>query len=248
MNQLENKYNGWLVVDKEIGMTSRYVVNVICKTLKQKKVGHAGTLDPFATGVLAIAVGKATKTISHIMPGLKKYEFVIKWGKSTDSHDLDGKITSISKKKPNLQEIRDILESFKGEIMQIPPKFSAIKVNGKRAYNLAREGKEFEIKPRKVYLKSIKLLNDKKNIKTCNKFEIVCGKGFYVRSLVRDICSKLSVDGHTISLKRLESLPFTLDNAITLDKFLQLYKKNDWKKLFLPIYSVLNKIKYVGKE
>ena len=182
------------------------------------------------------------------MPGLKKYEFVIKWGKSTDSHDLDGKITSISKKKPNLQEIRDILESFKGEIMQIPPKFSAIKVNGKRAYNLAREGKEFEIKPRKVYLKSIKLLNDKKNIKTCNKFEIVCGKGFYVRSLVRDICSKLSVDGHTTSLKRLESLPFTLDNAITLDKFLQLYKKNDWKKLFLPIYSVLNKIKYVGKE
>ena len=140
------------------------------------------------------------------------------------------------------------MDNFKGNILQKPPRFSAIKVNGIRAYNLARKGKEFSLKSRTVFLKSIKLnYNINKNNKNLSNFEVECGKGFYIRSLVRDICQKLNVDGHTIKLKRVESNPFKITGSVTIDKFLYLYKKNDWKKLFLPIYSVLNKLKYVGE-
>ena len=248
MNNLNNSLDGWLIINKDIGVTSRHVVNIIKKTLNVKKVGHAGTLDPFASGVLAIAIGKATKTVNFVMDGVKKYEFTIKWGTSTDSHDIEGKITSISKEIPNDNNIKSILDNFKGNILQKPPRFSAIKVNGIRAYNLAREGKKFSLKSRMVFLKSIKLNdNINKNNKNLSNFEVECGKGFYIRSLVRDICQKLNVDGHTIKLKRVESNPFKITGSVTIDKFLYLYKKNDWKKLFLPIYSVLNKLKYVGE-
>ena len=141
MNNLNNSLDGWLIINKDIGVTSRHVVNIIKKTLNVKKVGHAGTLDPFASGVLAIAIGKATKTVNFVMGGIKKYEFTIKWGTSTDSHDIEGKITSISKEIPNDNNIKSVLDKFKGNILQKPPRFSAIKVNGIRAYNLAREGK-----------------------------------------------------------------------------------------------------------
>ena len=241
--------DGWLIINKDIGVTSRHIVNIIKKTLNVKKVGHAGTLDPAASGILVIAVGKATKSIEYIMNGNKKYKFSVKWGTTTDSHDIDGKVVSFSKKKPNICEIKNILNDFKGEILQKPPRFSAIKVNGKRAYNLAREGKKFLLKSRKVYLKTIKLIDNINdyNKKNLSNFEIECGKGFYVRALVRDICKKLNVDGHTVKLKRIESKPFKIENSVTIDNFLYLYKKNDWKNLFLPIYSALNKIKYVEK-
>ena len=241
--------DGWLIINKDIGVTSRHIVNIIKKTLNVKKVGHAGTLDPAASGILVIAVGKATKSIEYIMNGNKKYKFSVKWGATTDSHDIDGKVVSFSKKKPNICEIKNILNDFKGEILQKPPRFSAIKVNGKRAYDLARQGKQFSLKSRKVFLKTIKLIEniDDYNKNNLSTFQIECGKGFYVRALARDICKKLDVDGHVIELKRIESEPFNLKSSISIEDFLRLYKKNDWKNFFLPIYSVLNKIKYVGK-
>ena len=248
MNSINNNLNGWLVINKDLGMTSRQVVNIIKKTLNVKKIGHAGTLDPLATGVLVLAVGKATKKVKYIMDGMKKYSFTIKWGISTDTQDAEGKITSKSNKKPDEIKLKAILKNLVGEMNQIPPKFSAIKIKGKRAYELARNGKKFTLKSRKVFLKKIKIVE--KNVKKKNpytSFEIECGKGFYVRSLVRDICKKLDVEGHVIELKRIESEPFNLKSSISIEDFLRLYEKNDWKSFFLPIYSVLNKIKYVGK-
>jgi tRNA pseudouridine55 synthase len=247
MNSMNNDLNGWLVINKDLGMTSRQVVNIVKKTLNVKKIGHAGTLDPLATGVLALAIGKATKTVKYIMDGMKKYSFTIKWGISTDTQDAEGKITSKSNKKPDEIKLKAILKNLVGEMNQIPPKFSAIKIKGKRAYELARNGKKFTLKSRKVFLKKIEIVE--KNVKKipCTSFEIECGKGFYVRSLVRDICKKLDVDGHVIELKRIESKPFNLKSSISIKDFLRLYEKNDWKNFFLPIYSVLNKIKYVGK-
>ena len=137
MNSLNNDLNGWLVINKDLGMTSRQVVNIIKKTLNVKKIGHAGTLDPLATGVLALAVGRATKTVKYIMDGMKKYRFTIKWGISTDTQDIEGKIISKSNKKPDKIKLKFILKNLVGIIDQIPPKFSAIKVNGRRAYDLS---------------------------------------------------------------------------------------------------------------
>jgi len=247
MNSLNNDLNGWLVINKDLGMTSRQVVNIIKKTLNVKKIGHAGTLDPLATGVLALAIGKATKTVKYIMDGMKKYSFTIKWGISTDTQDAEGKIVSKSNKKLDKIKLNSVLKSFIGEKNQIPPKFSAVKVKGKRAYDLARNGKEFSLKPKKVFLKKVRVVQNNINKNNYTKFEIECGKGFYVRSLARDICKKLNMDGYVIELKRIESEPFNLKSSISIKDFLRLYEKNDWKNNFLPIYSVLNKIKYVGK-
>ena len=247
MNSINNDLNGWLVINKDLGMTSRQVVNIIKKTLNVKKIGHAGTLDPLATGVLALAIGKATKTVKYIMDGMKKYSFTIKWGISTDTQDAEGKIVSKSNKKLDKIKLNSVLKSFIGEKNQIPPKFSAVKVKGKRAYELARNGKEFSLKPKKVFLKKVRVVQNNINKNNYTKFEIECGKGFYVRSLVRDICKKLNMDGYVIELKRIESEPFNLKSSISIKDFLRLYEKNDWKNNFLPIYSVLNKIKYVGK-
>ena len=248
MNPLNNDLNGWLVINKDLGMTSRQVVNIIKKTLNVKKIGHAGTLDPLATGVLALAVGKATKMVKYIMDGMKKYSFTIKWGISTDTQDAEGKIIAKSNKKLDKIKLNSVLKSFIGEKNQIPPKFSAVKVKGRRAYDLARSGKDFSLKPKKVFLKKIKVVENKTDKNNYTKFEIESGKGFYVRSLVRDICKKLNLDGHVIKLKRIESEHFNIKNSISIKDFLKLYEKNDWKNFFLPIYSVLNKIKYVGKE
>ena len=244
MNSIKNNLNGWLIINKDLGMTSRQVVNIIKKTLNVKKIGHAGTLDPLATGVLALAIGKATKTVKYIMDGMKKYSFTIKWGISTDTQDAEGKITSKSDKKLDKIKLESILKNLIGEKNQIPPKFSAVKVKGKRAYELARNGKEFSLKPKKVFLKKVRVVQNNINKNNYTKFEIECGKGFYVRSLARDICKKLNMDGYVIELKRIESEPFNLKSSISIKDFLRLYEKNDWKNNFLPIYSVLNKIKY----
>ena len=247
MNLQKNNLDGWLIIDKDEGISSRHVVNIVKKTLKVKKIGHAGTLDPLASGVLALALGKATKSVKYIMNGTKKYNFTIRWCISTDTEDAEGKIISKSDKIPNEKEINRVIKSFVGYIMQVPPKFSAVKINGKRAYSLARKGEKFVIQPRQVILKKINIIKNNKESKNLTKFQIECGKGFYVRSLVRDICKKLGADGHVIRLKRIVSEPFELKESISIEKFLKLYKKNDWQNFFLPIYSVLNKIKYVGK-
>ena len=240
MNPLNNDLNGWLVINKDLGMTSRQVVNIIKKTLNVKKIVHAGTLDPLATGVLALAVGKATKMVKYIMDGMKKYSFTIKWGISTDTQDAEGKIIAKSNKKLDKIKLNSVLKSFIGEKNQIPPKFSAVKVKGRRAYDLARSGKDFSLKPKKVFLKKIKFVENKIDKNNYTKFEIESGKGFYVRSLVRDICKKLNMDGHVIELKRIESEPFNLESSISIKDFLILYLKKRNLKGYEEIIKKLN--------
>ena len=209
-----NNLNGFLVIDKPYEMGSTQVVSVLKHFLRPTKIGHAGTLDPLATGVLPIAFGKATRLISYVMEGKKTYQFTIKWGVETDSDDLAGKEIAKSDKIPTEDEIRSVVPKFMGEIMQVPSAFSALKVDGKRAYELARAGKEVEIKPRPIIIYDLKVLE----IETASAtFEVVCSKGTYVRTLAHDIAHALDTVGVVIMLRRTACLPFNLTQVIALD-------------------------------
>ena len=212
--------NGFLNINKPSGITSNDVIFKLKKILfpifGKIKIGHTGTLDPLATGVLPIALGEATKTIQFQMEGLKSYDFTIKFGVSTTTDDSDGEIENTSPKIPTKDEIEKILPTFLGEIVQTPPKYSAIKINGKRAYTLAREGTEFEIKPRKNFIYELKLqeqIND-----TEYKFNVKAQKGFYVRSIAKGIATSLSTYGHITYLHRTQNGNFKIEETITLDK------------------------------
>jgi tRNA pseudouridine55 synthase len=198
---IKKNINGWIIVDKQAGITSRQVVTKISKILNLKKVGHGGTLDPLATGILPIAIGEATKVISLVQSKEKKYAFIIKWGESTETDDSEGKVLEISKARPTHKEIISILSCFIGNVFQKPPLYSAIKINGQRSYKLARQKIEIEHKLRKIKIYNLTL----KKIIDVNsaEFEVTCGKGTYVRSLARDIAEKLNTKGHIMSLRRL---------------------------------------------
>jgi len=211
----KNNLNGFLVIDKPYDMGSTQVVSVLKHFLQPTKIGHAGTLDPLATGVLPIAFGKATRLIPYVMAGKKTYQFTIKWGVETDSDDLAGKEIATSDKIPTEDEIRSVLPKFVGEIMQTPSAFSALKVNGKRAYELAREGKEVEIKPRSVTIYDLKILEIQQDKAT---LEVQCSKGTYVRSLAHDIAHALGTVGVVIMLRRTFCLPFDLTQAVAVDE------------------------------
>ena len=190
--------NGWLLVDKHIGVTSRDIVNIISKCLKERKVGHAGTLDPMASGLLAIAVGEATKSIFVMQNMAKVYEFKVRWGVSTTTDDLQGSVLSVSSIRPTKDEIRKSLPGLVGNIKQIPPNYSAIKINGVRSYKLARQNKEIDHKPRlvKIYdLKYKKYIN-----KNYSVFEVICSKGTFVRAIARDLGKKLKTEAHVVEL------------------------------------------------
>jgi len=210
----KNNLNGFLVIDKPYDMGSTQVVSVLKHFLKPTKIGHAGTLDPLATGVLPIAFGKATRLIPYVMAGKKTYQFTIKWGVETDSDDLAGKEIATSDKVPTTSEIKDILPKFVGEIMQTPSVFSALKVNGKRAYEFAREGKKVEIKPRPITIYDLKVLEIQSDAAT---FEVICSKGTYVRTLAHDIAHALGTVGVVTMLRRMACAPFDLAQAVTLD-------------------------------
>ena len=209
----KNNLNGFLVVDKPYDMGSTKVVSILKHFLHPTKIGHAGTLDPLATGVLPIAFGKATRLIPYVMAGKKTYQFTIKWGVETDSDDLAGKEIAKSDKIPSEEEIRAILPKFIGEIMQTPSAFSALKINGKRAYELAREGKEVEIKPRSIIIYDLKALEIQQDSAS---FEVQCSKGTYVRSLAHDIAHALGTVGVVTMLRRTACLPFDLTQALAL--------------------------------
>lgn len=196
-------------------MGSTKVVSVLKHFLHPAKIGHAGTLDPLATGVLPIAFGRATRLIPYVMAGKKTYQFTIKWGIETDSDDLAGKEITTSDKVPTEDEIQSILPKFIGGIMQKPSAFSAIKVDGKRAYELARAGKEVEIKPRPVTIYNLKVLEIQQDNST---FEVVCSKGTYVRTLAHDIAHALDTVGVVTMLRRTACLSFDLSQAVTLDE------------------------------
>ena len=241
MRAIIKKYiNGWIIVDKQTGITSRQVVTKISKILNLKKVGHGGTLDPLATGILPIAIGEATKVISLVQSKEKKYAFIIKWGESTETDDSEGKILEISKARPSHKEITSILNCFIGNIFQKPPLYSAIKINGQRSYKLARQKIEIEHKLRKIKVYNLTL----KKIIDVNsaEFEVTCGKGTYVRSLARDIAEKLNTKGHIVSLRRLSVGPFDEKDTIFIDFSKEIIHSRAVLNKLSPIETVLDDI------
>ncbi|MFL2834325.1 MAG: tRNA pseudouridine(55) synthase TruB [Alphaproteobacteria bacterium] len=211
---------GWVSIYKPKQITSFSALKIIKKKFLLKKIGFAGTLDPLASGVLPIAFGAATKTIPYLVSSKKKYKFSILWGTKTSSHDLEGEVVDQSDLRPSKNDIIDVIKKFDGDILQRPPKFSAIKVNGKRAYNLARNQEHFTLQKKRVKIHDISLINHKDNISS--EFIITCGKGFYIRALARDICHKLGVLGTVNTLERLEVGPFSIENTFSLETIVNL--------------------------
>ncbi|WP_208434964.1 tRNA pseudouridine(55) synthase TruB [Bartonella phoceensis] len=207
--------SGWVIFDKPKGMRSTEAVSQIKWLFHAQKAGHAGTLDPLASGLLPIALGEATKTVPYVMQGSKTYRFHIVWGEERLTDDLEGEITKTSLKRPTQEEIRALLPKYTGVIFQTPPQFSAIKIAGNRAYDLAREGEVIEIPPREVEIETFKLIETP--TKEHSVFEITCGKGTYVRSLARDMGRDLGCYGHIADLRRLAVSPFCEDDLITWD-------------------------------
>ncbi|MCC2110419.1 MAG: tRNA pseudouridine(55) synthase TruB [Hyphomicrobiales bacterium] len=208
--------HGWLVLDKPVGMTSTQAVGKIRRLFDARKAGHAGTLDPLASGLLPIALGEATKTVNFVMDGRKVYSFVVRFGVETDTDDAEGKEIATSDQRPTDAEIADILGEFTGEIMQTPPIFSAIMIDGRRAYDLARDGEDFALEPRPITVHALRFAGrlDADHV----RLEAECGKGTYVRALARDIGRRLGSCGHVIELRRLVVGPFGEDDMISLDE------------------------------
>lgn len=208
--------NGWLILDKPQGLNSTKAVSRVKHLFNAQKAGHAGTLDPLATGVLPIALGEATKTVPFVMDGSKAYRFTIVWGAGTDTDDADGTVTETSDKRPSRGEIEAVLPRFTGTISQLPPRYSALKVDGARAYDLARENEEFELAPRDVTIDRLSLIE----IPDADHavLEAECGKGTYVRALARDIGRVLGTLGHVDALRRTRVGSFDEASAIPLTK------------------------------
>ncbi len=213
-NGAPTRLNGWLVIDKPAGRTSAQIVSRVKRLAGGQKVGHGGTLDPLATGVLPIALGEATKTVAYAMRGTKAYRFSLKWGEARDTDDSEGKITDTCGIRPSRRDVEAVLPKFIGEISQIPPKYSALKVSGRRAYALARANKPFTLEPRQVRIDSLLLLEHDQETAT---FDVVCGKGTYIRALARDLARGLGTLGHVSVLRRTAVGPFTEKAAISLD-------------------------------
>jgi tRNA pseudouridine55 synthase len=208
--------HGWVVVDKPRGITSTDVVGLVRRVFDAQKAGHAGTLDPMATGVLAVALGEATKTVPYAMDAEKTYRFTACWGEGRDSDDAEGKVVATSDVRPTKAEIEAVLPRFVGEISQVPPIYSAIKVQGERAYDLAREGETVVLEARTIQIHEARLLDQPDEDHAV--FEILCGKGAYIRGWVRDIAVALDTVGHVSELRRLAVGGFSVEDAISLDK------------------------------
>jgi len=207
--------HGWLVLDKPMGMTSTQAVGAAKRIFGAQKAGHAGTLDPLATGILPIALGEATKTVPFAVEGEKAYRFTVRFGAETDTDDAEGTIVQRSDAVPARGEIEALLARFMGEIMQVPPRFSAIKVEGARAYDLARNGETVELEPRAVVIEDLRLIDMPDAVTAV--FEAECGKGTYVRALARDMGRALSCFGHVIALRRTSVGPFDEAVAVGLE-------------------------------
>jgi tRNA pseudouridine55 synthase len=208
--------DGWLIIDKPPGLTSTDVVNRVRHIFDARKAGHGGTLDPLATGVLPIAFGAATKTVPYVMDGTKLYRFTLRFGEARDTDDADGKVTATTPIRPTDEQLRAALETFRGDIMQTPPTFSAVKVAGERAYDLAREGRPPTLEPRPARVDRFELL-ERPDPDTAI-FEVASGKGVYMRSLARDLAIACGTLGHVAALRRLRVGPFSEAQAIPLDK------------------------------
>ncbi len=237
-NKADN-VNGWLIIDKPRGMGSTQVVGKTRYLLHANKNGHTGTLDPFATGVLPIAFGEATKLVPFVTDGEKEYEFVVEWGASTDTGDTEGKIISSSEKIPNRAEILAAIPHFIGKIKQIPPMYSAIRINGQQAYKLARKGQKVEMPEREVEIYALELLEE---YAKSAKFKVRCSKGTYVRTLGKDIAQKLGTVGHLIELRRTKCGNFSIKDTILLDSLEKIEYVEERRKSLLPMETSLRDI------
>jgi tRNA pseudouridine55 synthase len=206
--------HGWLVLDKPVGMTSTHAVSVVKRAFQAKRAGHAGTLDPLASGLLPIALGEATKTVPFVMDGRKIYRFTVRWGEERDTDDAEGRVTGTSEARPSAEAIRALLPRFTGQISQVPPRFSAVKIEGERAYDLARDGETVELEARPVEIHRLELLEMPDPDHAVLAAE--CGKGTYVRALARDLGRMLDCLGHVAALRRTAVGPFTEDIATGL--------------------------------
>jgi len=232
--------HGWLVVDKPLGVTSAQVVAKARWALEAKKAGHAGTLDPEATGVLAIAFGEATKTVPYIADALKCYRFTVRWGAATSTDDAEGEVIETSDARPSVDDIRKALPEFTGDIMQVPPQFSAVKVEGERAYALAREGEALELAARPLRVERLELIETPDSDTAV--FEMVCGKGGYVRAIARDLGRALGCLGHVVQLRRLWSGPFRAEDAISFESLDEWRHKAPAERRLLPVSTGLDDI------
>ena len=243
---MQKTFNGWLNIYKEQGETSFSISKELKKKFKFKKVGHLGTLDPLAKGVLPIAVGEATKSIKFISNLKKRYSFLIKWGEETDTCDLEGKIVAQSSVRPDLEKVNMIIKKFfTGSIEQVPPIYSAVKVNGVRAYKLARIKKDIELKKKKIHI--YKILVKNQTDKDFCKFDIICSRGTYIRSLARDLARKLGTVGFAYEIVRTEDNIFKIENSVPLVKVLNL-SYEELQKIYFPVEAVLSDAKEVILE
>lgn len=243
-NRKGRDISGWLVVDKPAGPTSTAVVNKVRWALGAKKAGHAGTLDPDATGVLAIALGEATKTVPYITDALKAYEFTVRLGVATNTDDAEGEVIATSDLRPDDAAITDALQAFVGDIEQVPPQFSAVKIDGERAYKRARDGEEMALAARPLFVESL-LLIDRPDVDHVT-LEMVCGKGGYVRSIARDLGAALGCQGHVRELRRIWSGPFDVENAVTLEQVEALAQTPELDALLLPLEQGLEDLPEVS--
>nr|WP_255596785.1 tRNA pseudouridine(55) synthase TruB [Cognatishimia sp. MH4019] len=227
-----------MVVDKPAGITSTAVVNKVRWAFDAKKAGHAGTLDPEATGVLAVALGEATKTVPYITDALKAYVFTVRLGQATNTDDAEGEVIAQSETRPSDAEIAAALPQFIGDIQQVPPKFSAVKIDGERAYKLAREGENVQIAARDLYVDSLEVLErpDADHV----TLEMVCGKGGYVRSIARDLGESLGCHGHVRELRRVWSGPFEASDGITLETLDEMAKSPELDDFLRPLEQGLD--------
>jgi len=225
--------SGWLVVDKPAGVTSTAVVGKVRWALDAQKAGHAGTLDPDATGVLAVALGEATKTVPYITDALKCYRFVVRFGAATATDDASGAVLGTSDARPTDAQIEAALIAFRGDIQQVPPQFSAVKVEGERAYDLARDGVELDLAARPLHVERLDLIA--RPDADHAELEMVCGKGGYVRSIARDLGQALGCLGHVLWLRRAWSGPFRADQGVTLEDLDRMARTPDLEAHLLPL-------------
>ncbi len=235
-----NPVNGWLIFDKPVGMTSTQAVGFVRRMYDAQKAGHAGTLDPLATGILPIALGEATKTVPFAVDGEKAYRFAVRWGTETTTDDSEGPATKSSDRRPMLDEIEAALPAFIGEVLQQPPSFSAIKVNGERAYDLARDGEIVELDKRIVVIEALRV-TDMPDADT-TIFEAECGKGTYVRAIARDLGRLLGCYGHVVQLRRTRVGGFHEGVAVTKERLEAAVAEGNPMGLMLPTEAALDDI------
>lgn len=232
-------YHGWLILDKPLGMSSAHAVSRVKRLLNLDKIGHGGTLDPLATGLLPLALGEATKVSQYILESIKAYEFSITWGEDRETMDGEGDVIKTSDLRPSEEKVEQVIASFLGPQLQIPPVYSALKVQGKRACDRARDGENVTLAPREINVFDLKLCHYEKNLCT---FYVKCSKGTYVRSLGQDIAHRLETCGYISMLRRVQTGPFTLDRALSLENLAKAHEKGLLKNYVSSIHGVLDDI------